>query len=110
MTTAEMLARLNDLRTAAGMKPIKAWKGSRTALEAAIEGVSQPMSTTVQTDDAPVVADAAAPMTLADWCRENGINPKVARAKLRRAGAPRELSDATIAILGRVRPPVTSVS
>jgi len=102
MTTAEMLARLNDLRTSAGMKPIKAWKGSRAALEAAI--AAQPMS--AATDDGPT----AAPMSLADWCRENGINPKVARAKLRRAGAPRELNDATIAILGRVRPPVTSVS
>lgn len=104
MTTAEMLARLNDLRTAAGMKPTKAWKGSRTALEAAIEALSP------KQDAQRTAPDEAVRTSLAEWCRENGINPKVARAKLRRAGAPRELSDATIAILGRVRPPVTSVS
>lgn len=103
MTTAEMLARLNDLRTAAGMKPISSWKGSRAALEVAIAALTEHPNTE-RTDD------ASTPMTLADWCRENEINPKVARAKLRRAGAPRELSDATIALLGRVRPPVTSVS
>lgn len=103
MTTAEILARFNDLRVPAGMKPIRSWKGSRAALEASIAALTEHPNT-------ERADDAAAPMTLAHWCRENGINPKVARAKLRRAGAPRELSDATIALLGRMRPPTTSVS
>lgn len=39
-TTNEMLAQLNELRTAANMKPLKAWKESRAKLEAAIATLS----------------------------------------------------------------------
>lgn len=105
MTTAEMLARLNDLRTAAGMKSIRAWKGSRAALEAAIAALPAVVPDgPLLPEAADVATEVGAPKSLADWCRENGINPKVARAKLRRAGVhrPYEANDATIEIIARI--------
>jgi hypothetical protein len=78
-TTAERLATLNALRATHGKAPIKAWKESRAKLEAAIEALSPP----VRKEPARKVSTG---QTLADWCKENDFDPKVARAKLRRAG------------------------
>jgi hypothetical protein len=70
MTT---LTTLNTLRTAAGMKPLKAWKESKAKLVAAIEKL------TPKTNGNEV--------TIAQLARELGINPRVARAKCRRRRA-----------------------
>lgn len=102
-TTAELLNTLNVLRAAAGKPTLKSWKESRAKLEAAIEMLKPKIVKTV--DETPIVKKAVAkaqdkPKTkerltkkaisrtseFADWCRTQGINPKIARAKLRRAG------------------------
>jgi len=65
---ATLFARLNELRVAADLAPLKSYKGSRAQLEALIAKLEP-------------VADV---IDLADWCRANGKNPKVVRAKCRR--------------------------
>ena len=109
ITTADLLKELNELREEKGMKPLKAWKQSRTKLEAEIDKL-----------DEEVVGDTGSPaeenrkerkakrkkpakkkasgkkrgpqpkndglLSVSDIAREIGIDPKVARAKLRRNG------------------------
>lgn len=65
-TAATLLARLNTLRTAAGMKPLKAPK-SLAAMQEDIKKLAP-----TNTSD------------FADLCREYGVNPKVGRALYRR--------------------------
>lgn len=98
-TTAERLATLNALRATKGKAPIKAWKESKAKLEAAIEALSPKQ---VKAPKAPVevskaklshvLKGAMAPRArdFAEWCRQNDVNPKVARAKLRRAGIEKD--------------------
>lgn len=105
-TTADLLTELNTLRTEYLGKPaLKAWKESRAKLEAvlvvtrqAAEPYMQNGATCIEEADieeaAPtppinVVAVNGAPVEyvrLADLARECGVNPKVARAKMRRSG------------------------
>jgi len=66
ITAASLLVRLNDLRTAAGMKPLKA-----------------PKSIAAMQDDIKKLAPANT-SDFADLCREYGVNPKVGRALYRR--------------------------
>jgi hypothetical protein len=101
MTT---LTELNALRTAANMKPLKVWKASKAALVQAIAKL-QSSSTTEQQLKASadvehgkkikkVTTEAVEAMkeitknseakTIAEIAFELKINPKVARAKLRR--------------------------
>lgn len=112
-TTAERLATLNALRATKGKAPIKAWKESRAKLEAAIAALTEQ----VKAPKAPVevskaklshvLKGAMAPRArdFAEWCRQNDVNPKVARAKLRRAGIEKDekgnypLNDQTVAIV-----------
>lgn len=100
MTTKEALEQLNALRIANGEKPYKAWKESRAKLDAKLaQYAPQPA-----VDDSPApteTADADAPtpepkkvignaltITLADIARELNLNPKIARAKMRRIRVP----------------------
>jgi hypothetical protein len=95
MTT---LTELNALRTAAGMKPLKAWKESKAKLDAAVAKLQEtmPALTRAMTTDAKpagkkvVVKKTAAKKATGEGVKvstiaeELGIDPKVARAKLRR--------------------------
>src|SRR5690606_23930000 len=118
MTTKELLDRLNHLRAARGMKPLKAWKASKKKLHEAIaslEGAAPSYAEEVAESYTPDV-DAPAEdlanldekmrrvrgvvkamreevakekyVTLAEIARELGMSPKVARAKMRRIGVP----------------------
>jgi hypothetical protein len=94
------LTELNLLRGAAGMKPLKAWKESKDKLAAAIKKLMKP---NVKIEDVtsgatPVTAAVAKPKVVKDASKKStvegvgistiaaelGIDPKVARAKLRR--------------------------
>jgi hypothetical protein len=70
MTTAQMLIELNARRTAANMKPLKAWKDSKAKLQAAIDKLAP------ATDEEFV--------TLSGICRELGKNEKSQRNRIRR--------------------------
>lgn len=96
------LNELNALRTANSMKPLKSWKESKAKLDAAIKKLSASSSTTTQLK-ASVEAVASKPVakkpaakaeakkpakdgtSISTIAAELGIDPKVARAKLRRA-------------------------
>lgn len=97
------LATLNTLRTAAGKAPLKSWKESNAKLEAAIAALtpaaklSEPAP--VAKAEAKVQKKAAASYAHADRplqaiCKELNLNPKVARAKLRKAGLSAPYTDA----------------
>jgi hypothetical protein len=101
---------LNTLLVAAGKKPLKVWKGSKAALEARIAmfAAEKPEHDAAKLTDPlptgvlpPAVAELkkkiakakakettaikeATMYTLADLARAANVNPKVARAKLRR--------------------------
>ena len=109
------LIELNALRTAAGMKPLKAWKESKVKLVAAIEKLgAKPSNVEVTKVPTGMTAEKAAKavakpapkakpakatkpaaakkstgegITISTIAAELGIDPKVARAKLRRAFA-----------------------
>jgi hypothetical protein len=68
-TMKELLATLNAHRMSKGMKPLRSWKASKAALEEAIAKVAPPKTGAVL----PRIA------------RELKIDPKKARAKLRKA-------------------------
>lgn len=91
------LATLNALRTAAGKAPLKSWKESKAKLEAAIAALtpaaklSEP-ETKVQKKAAASYAHADRPLKAI--CKELNLNPKVARAKLRKAGLSAPYTDA----------------
>lgn len=106
MTT---LAHLNNLRTSANMKPLKAWKESKVKLLAAIaklekiaaddEGPGVPSPTNKSADAMPVKVKAANKpagkhteglISVATIAKDLNMDPKVARAKLRRAFADAE--------------------
>lgn len=93
-TTASMLTRLNELREANGLKPLKAWKESKQKLEDAIRKLSDATIDEMIEEDkkVPCKAPSANPnpesITLAQIARELGINPKVARTKMRRVDVP----------------------
>ena len=85
------LNELNALRIAAGMKPLKVWKASKAALQAAIDKLQS--VTVVQTEtskavEAPVKRTVKAPnaggVSISEIAKSLGMNDKVARAKLRR--------------------------
>jgi len=85
MTTNELLTKYNLLASRAGKKPLKAWKDSKAKLQARIDALVP----TEQVPSKPAkkpVANGESTMSVADVARELGINPKVARAKLRRKG------------------------
>jgi hypothetical protein len=73
-TTATLFAELNARRIAADMKPLKTWKASTAALEAAVAKLTP----------VPTATEQGETITVAAVARELGINPKVARAKCRR--------------------------
>jgi hypothetical protein len=62
---------LNEYRVRLGMKPLKSWSASRVALEVAIDKIKPK----------PVARHTSLPSI----ARELGINPKAARAKLRKS-------------------------
>lgn len=103
----EQFARLNKLRTDNGKAPLKDWKESNTKLLEAIrkEEAGEVKAKSVKavanaatdpdlldrmsgkkklTKKKHVVAEATEFKSLADICKALGINPKVARAKLRK--------------------------
>lgn len=67
-----LLTRLNALRVANNMKPLKSWKASNAKLNEAIAAL-EPKRTT---------------SPFADICREYDVNPKVGRALYRRHIGP----------------------
>lgn len=87
------LTELNTLRVAKGMKPLKAWKESKAKLDAAITKLSgtdaAPAKKTATTKAVkPAKAAKKTPVegvSVSTIAAELGIDPKVARAKLRRA-------------------------
>lgn len=98
-TTADLLVKLNAMRADLNKPPLKAWKESRAKLLAVLDVTrdaweqhsvfNQPVAETAPTPPVNVVAVNGAPVPtikLADIARECGINPKVARAKMRRSG------------------------
>lgn len=138
-TTTELFARLNTLRVANSLKPLKAWKESKAKLEAAIAKLAEEVEGIAELND-PVKAfiakngvtkcppakalleaqkhreavddaaekllkgEAPAPkraaavrvhvdggsITLVQIASELRINPKIARAKMRRIDVPAE--------------------
>ena len=121
MTTKEALARLNELRVARGEQPYKAWKESRAKLDAKLATYEQPtpelatpqaslfdaaieehIEAAVELDKKPSkkIIGNAYTITLADIARLLNLNPKIARAKMRRIRVPEgaEVSKHTYAI------------
>lgn len=90
--TRDLLITLNTLREQNGQVPLKSWKSSRAKLEEAIAKLTPAETPAPKAKKAKKakVAKADAPtkssddLSVADIARELGINPKVARAKLRR--------------------------
>lgn len=95
------LNELNALRTAVGMKPLKAWKESKVKLEAAIAKLQANTTTTQQLEATKVIVDSLTDkaeeiyqevikekknvgVSISEIAKSLGINDKVARAKLRR--------------------------
>ena len=72
INTNTLFARLNALRVSNDMKPLAKWKASRAKLEQAIEELTPQEAATTRTGE------------VADYAREKGIHPKVARQKMRR--------------------------
>ena len=99
-TLAERLAYLNELCAREDRSHLKSWKESRKALEDAIAKIEARLP-----KEQPVAKTAEGRKgDFAEWCRQNGFNPKVARAKLRKAnhkrnGSRYELNAAAIAIV-----------
>jgi len=108
MTTKAKLAELNTLRTIAGLKPLKAWKDSTAKLDAAIFAFTQKKEVveenknkidevtadkksepakakTVKKTKAAKTEKPADGTSIATIASELDMDPKVARAKLRRA-------------------------
>lgn len=115
MTTAELLAKLNSLRANANKPPLKAWKESRAKLEAAVAALTPAMPAEVITAAEEPAANVAASVpkaskavrpgnaftvTLANIARELNLQPKIARAKMRRIRLPEgvEVSKHTYAV------------
>jgi hypothetical protein len=78
MTTADLLKRLNELRAATGQKPIKSWKESKAKLEVAVAAL--------EPSDAP--ADDGDTLTAAQIAKSIGLDPRIARAILRKSDLP----------------------
>lgn len=84
------LNELNALREYAGMKPLKVWKASKAALQAAIDKLQSTAVTAMQTEtvkaiEAPVnVKRKTEGVSISEIAKSLGMNDKVARAKLRR--------------------------
>lgn len=97
MKTAELLQLLNDHRTVNGQPTLKSWKGSRAQLIAKIE---QFEGTKLTTND-----KLTGTFRVADLARNNNVNPKIARARLRAQGQrgthvyPVEKKDEILAII-----------
>lgn len=89
--TKNLLGQLNELRIQAGRPPLKVWKGSYADLEKTIEELT-PKKKTETKSPAPVKKGrkTVETMTVAEYCTQNGLNPKVARAKLRKSGLKKE--------------------
>ena len=115
IATKDLLMELNELRKEKGMKPLKAWKESRAKLEAAIDKLDNEVVGDKESpaEEARVERKAGRKrpakkkpdpkkkptgkkrgpqpkndglLSVSDIAREIGIDPKVARAKLRRYG------------------------
>lgn len=107
IATKDLLMELNELREAKDMKPIKTWKQSRAKLEEAIDNLdaesTPPANKKPVTKKKKPAAKKKPPgkkrgpqpkddglLSVSDIAREIGIDPKVARAKLRRYGEKAE--------------------
>lgn len=113
MKTTELLSALNVLRVRAGKPALKAWKESRAKLQAAydllnakdiadfekhderkatdkakVDRMYAPRKSATEKASPKVVVNemSARQSDFAEWCRQNNVNPKVARARLRKAG------------------------
>jgi len=108
ISTKALLAELNELREEAGMKLLITWKSSRTKLEEAIDKLDTtndparenrpfknpppkvakkaPAVKTAVTTKAPPVDKADGLLSISDIAKSLNMDPKVARAKLRRNG------------------------
>ncbi|OXE37520.1 MAG: hypothetical protein CGW95_00990 [Phenylobacterium zucineum] len=107
-TTNELLAKLNAMYEVDGLPKIKVWKESKEKLlariarhEAEVKRNPTPLKKmkSAKNEDKP-----GRKGEFAEWCRANGFNPKVARAKLRKAnhrrnGSRYELNEKAIAIV-----------
>ncbi len=81
-TSTELLTIYNELAPQSGHKTLKSWSGSKKSLQERIDALTK-----VRPEPAPADGDDDDGMiSVADVARELKINPKVARAKLRRRG------------------------
>lgn len=85
MTIASLLGQLNVILEAKGKKPLKSWKESKENLQKRIQ--KEKISTKETKKPAKKSTSKKSDgQSVVDIARKLGINPKVARAKLRRAG------------------------
>ena len=75
----EKLALLNERRVALGKPALKSWKGSKAKLEEAIAALGHAVVPKTEAKEAPT------PKPLPRIARSLGIDPKAARAALRKA-------------------------
>lgn len=99
MKASQMLAKLNELRIANSKPALKSWRDSNAKLAAAIAKLE---SAAPQTKAAAINETKTRASKLAAWALENGINPKIARARLRHAGVEKA-ADGHYELNARVR-------
>lgn len=88
MTRArDHLARYNAAAIALGRQPLKAWKGSTTAIQVKANQLEAELAAQKRKrDDDEAKKAKHSPDSVAQYYAAHSINPKVARAKMRAAG------------------------
>lgn len=81
-TTAQILNNVNELRARQMMPPIKSWKGKKEALIKMLDELQAKMAPKLRKNGA-----------LAKYCRDNGLNAKTMRQKLRDKGLERNVEN-----------------
>ncbi len=85
MTTKQLTKKHNIIATSVGAKTIKTWKDSKAKLQARIDKLLAAIEKKAPAKKTPEKkTKSEGGMSLADLARELSINPKVARAKIRR--------------------------
>lgn len=83
-TTKELLVEYNSLAEAQDKPTLKQWKESKTKLQAKIDDLYQSTAEAITKPKVKPLPEGH--KSCAQWCRDLGKNPKVARAKLRKHG------------------------
>lgn len=106
MTTArEYLARYNAAAEKLGRPTIKSWKAATAGIQVKCNQIETELAEHLAEKPKLIVNDLSSRVgEFAEWCRQNGFNPKTARAKLRKAnhkrnGSRYELNAAAVAIV-----------